>query len=79
MKKSLYDVQLEQGEKLLDRGFDYQKQIFKRSVSRYFFTNSTLTKYIEYLNDIFFEYIEAVKKIRIFDNFTVDKDYRKIQ
>lgn len=80
MKKlvSLYDTSLKKGEILKHRGFDYSKSLFSRTSSEYLFKNDTVSSFISYLNDIFYVYIEAVKKIRVFHNFTVKKDYKNI-
>jgi len=75
---SLYEATYSQFDELKNTGYDYSKTLFKKSASPYLFRNQKLANFISYLNDVFVEYIETVKKIRVFYNFTVPKDYRKI-
>lgn len=77
-KSSIYSYTFENGESIKNRGYDYKGKLFKNSMSTHLFKNDNVIGFIEYLDSIFFEYIEAVKKIRVFYNFTVDKDYKKI-
>jgi hypothetical protein len=75
---SLYNETYSQFDEIKNTGYDYTKTLFKKSSSPYLFRNQRLADFIAYLNDIYVEYIESVKKIRVFYNYTVPKDYRKI-
>ena len=75
---SVYDATFESGNQLKNTGYDYSKTLYTKNSSSYLFRNSKVAGYISYLNDIMFEYVETVKKIRVYYNYTVKKDYRKI-
>ena len=75
---SVYKYTNDKGEVLLNRGFNYKDVIMKRTTSSYFQKNENIRNFIVYLNDIFFTYIEAVKRIRVYYNFNVSDDYTKI-
>jgi len=78
MLKSLYKISETYGEDIKNTGLDYSKILIKKTSSNYIFRNQNLSDFLSYLNDIVFEYIESVKVLRVFRNYTVEKDYRKI-
>ena len=75
---SLYAVQDNLRDSLLWTGYDYKNTLISNSVSPYLLRNLKVSNFIKYLNDIAVEYVETVKKVRVYYNFTVDKDYRNI-
>ena len=75
---SLYDTTNSIRDNLKWQGYDYRNTLISNSVSPYLLRNLKVSNFLKYLNDICVEYIETVKKIRVFYNFTVDKDYRNI-
>lgn len=75
---SLYKITESYGEDIKHTGFDYSNVLLKKVSSNYIFKNKNLNDFLVYINDILVEYIESVKKLRVFRNYTVDKDYRKI-
>lgn len=75
---SLYDDTFEFGKSLKNGGFDYSDVLLKRSVSNYLYRNENLSGFLEYLNELIVNDIESTKKVRVFKNFTVDKNYKKI-
>jgi hypothetical protein len=75
---SLYDVTNSVRDDLKWQGYDYRNTLISNSVSPYLLRNLKVSNFLKYLNDICVEYIETVKKIRVFYNFTVSKDYRNI-
>lgn len=75
---SLYDTTNAVRDNLKWQGYDYRNTLISNSVSPYLLRNLKVSNFLKYLNDICVEYIETVKKIRVFYNFTVDKDYRNI-
>jgi len=76
--ESLYKISETYGEELKNTGFNYKDVLLKKTSSNYIYRNTNLAGFLKYVNDIMVEYLESVKKIRVFRNFTVDKDYRKI-
>jgi FMN phosphatase YigB (HAD superfamily) len=75
---SLYAVQETLRDDLKWKGYDYKQTLISNSVSPYLLRNLRMSNFLKYLNDIAVEYVETVKKIRVYYNFTVDKDYRNI-
>jgi hypothetical protein len=61
-------------------GFDYKDQILKRTLSSQMFdVNSTLTTYIQQVEKVVYEWVEAVKQIKINVNPALDKYENKIR
>lgn len=59
--------------------FDYKKGFIERYVSDYLLSNSVVFGFLKKIESILLELNETVKKIRIFENYTVDKDYKGIE
>lgn len=76
MKKSLYSKADKFGEQKINSGFDYKSNsiLLESTVSPYLLRNDILHEFINYLNEMVVNNIESVKRIRIHNNFTVDKD-----
>ena len=79
-KKSLYDATFNINTNILYTGYDYSINgaLLKRSVSPYLFQNTNLYDFLSLVSDAFAVPVESVKRIRIHNNFTVDKNYKKI-
>lgn len=77
-KIKLYDITYEKGEELKNRGFNYSEVLIKKTTSNYLQKNPNVREFLEHINGIMLEYIESVKKIRVFYNYNVPSDYRKI-
>lgn len=75
---SLYAAQETLRDDLKWKGYDYKQTLISNSVSPYLLRNLRMSDFLKYLNDIAVEYVETVKKIRVYYNFTVDKDARHI-
>jgi FMN phosphatase YigB (HAD superfamily) len=75
---SLYDVQDSLRDDLKWLGYDYKNTLISNSVSPYLLRNLKMSNFLKYLNDIAVEYVETVKKVRVYYNFTVNKEYRNI-
>jgi hypothetical protein len=75
---SLYAVQDNLRNNLKWQGYDYKETLISNAVSPYLLRNLIMSNFLKYLNDICVEYVETVKKIRVYYNFTVDKDARHI-
>jgi len=78
MSESLYDISETQNEVLLNEGFDYSNVLMQKTLSNYLFRNENISGFITYINDIMVNLIESVKIVRVFQNFTVNKNYKKI-
>jgi hypothetical protein len=67
-------------EQRLNTGYDYKGKILKNSISSYMFgVNSTLDYFIAQTDSIIYEWVEAVKQIKIFANPALDKHENKIR
>jgi hypothetical protein len=74
----LYDKIYEEGENLLNKGYDYKNDLLNKTTSKYLQQNKSVNSFMSYVNDILYTLIESVKRIRVFHNFTVKEDYKKI-
>lgn len=67
-------------EKRMHEGFDYRGKILKRTLSSQMFeVNSTLDTYLQQLDKVVYEWVEAVKQIKIHCNPALDKYETKIR
>lgn len=76
LKESVYDAAEHLRDKIDYKGFDYEKQLFKRSMSNYMFREEKRSDILEYFQTVMFEMIERVKQIKNHVNYVVDKNYR---
>ena len=77
--ESPYKIAYEEGWVLKNTGFDYEEKLMVKSLSPYMFQNERLSKFIlEHLQPIMVFFINKVKFLRIYYNFSVTKDYQKI-
>ena len=80
VKDSIFRPIYERQERRIHTGFDYKGQILKRTLSSQMFnSNSTFVTYLEQLEKIVYEWVEAVKQIKIYSNPAVDKYETKIR
>ena len=67
-------------ESRLNTGYDYKGKIMKNSISSYMLgVNETLDYFIGQTDSIIYEWVEAVKQIKIFANPALDKHENKIR
>ena len=80
VKNSIFRPILERRENRLHTGFNYKGQILKRSLSSQMFNvNETLNSYLSSIDSIIYEWVEAVKQIKIHVNPALDKYENKIK
>ena len=66
--------------KLINKGYQYKDTILKNTLSSQMYgVNDTLDTFLENVNDIVYENIEAVKTIKVFANPALDKYERDIK
>lgn len=75
---SIYDKTTSRNDKINNLGFDYEGKIFKRTMSGYLFQDTERTEILGRFEEIVFFLVEKVKLIRTFYNYTVSKNYRKL-
>jgi hypothetical protein len=79
-KDSIFRAIYKRKESRLHTGFDYKGQILKRSLSNQMFSvNKVLTFFLGQVESIVFEWVEAVKQIKINANPALDKYEDKIR
>lgn len=79
VKDSLFRLAFERNEKRLHIGYNYKGKIMKNTLSSQMFkVNKTLDFFIEKIDSIVFELIEAVKQIKIYCNPALDKYENKL-
>jgi hypothetical protein len=78
MAESLYDAANSRREKLNGLGYNYKGNIFRRTISSYIFVNSTRASILEKFETLVYFLLENVKTIKTYYNYTVPKNYRKI-
>ena len=77
-KDSIFRKAYQRNEKKLYIGFDYSKQILEKTLSPQMFgATPFLDSFLEKLNNMVYNNIEAVKKIKIFANPALDKNETK--
>ena len=76
--ESLYDIKNSRKDNLKNQGYDYTNTLLTRTLSNYLFRNTKVATFLGYLNTIMVFYVNQVKYIRVYFNFTVPKNYQKI-
>lgn len=78
-RDSVFRKSIERKERRLNLGFRYKDRIIEKTVSPYLFgVSSFMDGFLSRLNRMFFNNIEAVKKIKIFANPALDKNETKL-
>lgn len=78
MKESLYNITYSRKEQINNIGFDYKGKIFRKTLSSYMFMDPTRTAILNKFETWVYFLVEKVKSIRTYYNYTVPKDYTKI-
>ena len=77
--ESPYNITFNQVIDIKNTGNNYSENLMTNSFSQYMYRNIRLRTFIEsHLKPIFINYINAVRKLRIFYNYTVPKDWKHI-
>lgn len=71
--KELYDLRHRKDN--IERGFDYENQILKKTLSGVIYKNPNLSSFLEQLRVQVVLMIDSVVVVRNFWNYTVDKYY----
>jgi hypothetical protein len=80
VKDSVFRPIYERRAKRMHLGFQYKGQILKKSLSGQMFgVNDTLDTYISKIDSVVYEWVEAVKQIKINANPALDKYESKIR
>jgi hypothetical protein len=74
VKDSIFRPIYKRHEKRMHTGFNYKGQILKRTLSSQMFgANETLDTFLSKIESIVYEWVEAVKQIKISANPALDK------
>lgn len=74
-----YSDKLEhRNDRIENLGFDYQGKIFENTISKVITADPKRKKMLDKVEAILYELIESVKLIKTNINWTVKKDYKKI-
>lgn len=76
IKKSLYECTEHSRDQILNKGFDYHGQIFKKTMSSFLFKDETRSAILSYIEEVFYEMIEQVKTIKTFYHYARKKNDR---
>ena len=75
---TIYEIRDSRKDAHKDQGYDYNKTLLTKTLSNYLFRNAKIAGFLSYLNNIMVFYVNNVKYIRIYFNYTVPKNYQKI-
>ncbi len=79
-KNSIFRKAYTRRQRLLHTGYDYQDKIMKNTLSTQMFgVNETLDTFLENINEVVYENVEAVKQIKIFANPALEKYEKNIK
>ena len=79
MENSLYDITYTAGDENQPESFDYANNLMSKTLSSYMFKNEKVSGFLLTLQKILVHYITAVKLLRVYRNYNVDKEYTKIE
>lgn len=63
---------------LKNEGYKYEDSLLEDNLSSYFKNNVNMVSVFPYLNKILAHLINSVKYLRVFNNYSVKKNYKKI-
>lgn len=78
MKESLYDAATSRNERINNLGFNYKGKILRKTISPYLYSDPERATILDKFDNWLFFLVEKVKSIKTFYNYTVPKDYTKI-
>ena len=76
--ESLYDKANTRLTRLKNTGYDYEGKIFKKSLSPLIMSDPTRASILNEYEKMVIFLIEKAKMIKTFYNYTVSKDYKKL-
>ena len=78
VEESLYKKANSRLNNIKNNGYNYEGKIFQRSMSPLIFADPTRASILAELEKIVYFLVEKTKMIKTFYNYTVDKDYSKL-
>jgi hypothetical protein len=77
--ESLYDFRNQSVDKRKNLGHDFRNSVLTKAVSNALLRNQYLSDFIILLQDVVVMYIDSATHLKIYKNFTVSKNYKKIR
>lgn len=78
MRDSIYDATISRNEKINNLGYDYKGKILRRTVSPYLYSDPERATILDQFENWLYFLVEKVKDIKTFYNYTVPKNYKKL-
>lgn len=76
LKQSLYEVTENSRNDIKNKGFDYHGRIFEKTMSSFIFREENRTNILLKVEEIFYELIQRVKKIKIHFDYAKKNNFR---
>lgn len=73
-RRKIYDVAKHRKDSRLNLGYDYKDKLFNLMTSKHIQRNQTVREFMLFLNDYFYNIIKGVKHLKVYKNYTVEKD-----
>jgi len=74
-KDSIYNKMYESSNQLTNTGFDYRSEsLLNKFLSNRMYGNPVMDGFLQKIDPYFSEMIDSVKKIQLYNNFTIDKN-----
>ena len=70
----VYDVAKHRKDSRLNTGYDYKDNLFNLMTSKHIRRNQIIKEFMLFLNDYLYNVIKGVKYLKVFKNYTVEKD-----
>lgn len=74
-KDSIYNKMYEEGSETLHTGYNYRTNgLTNKWFSKRMYMNPIMEGFIEQINPYFVEFLDSIKKIQFYQNYTIDKN-----
>lgn len=73
-RRKIYDVAKHRKDSRLNIGHDYKDKLLNMMTSKHIQRNQTVREFMLFLNDYLYNAIKGVKYLKVFKNYTVEKD-----
>jgi len=73
-RKKIYSIAKHRKDNRLNTGYDYKDKLFNLMVSKHILRNQNMREFMLFLNDYFYNIIKGVKYLKVFKNYTIEKD-----
>ena len=77
MKQSYREKMITRKDNITHTGFDYEGEIFRRTLSSYQYGEPTKAEILDNLDAMMFHQVESIKMIKKSVNYALRKDYTK--